>query len=158
MKVSVKVEGIESVGQMLGAVHDSVQARKMEQVLLAEGARPIRDEWKQRAPRRTGKLRANIKARIGKRSGNWIASAFAAIGRKKTEAPHANLILSGARPHVIASTAKRAVHVGSGFFRWVRHPGFRAIDFTDAGLAAVETQVQENVAAGLAALIDKAAK
>lgn len=158
MKVTIKAEGVEAVGRQLGAIHDSLEARRMEKVLLDEGARPIRDEWKRRAPRATGRLRASIKAKIGRRRGNWIAGAFAAIGRKRTEAPHANVLLAGAKPHVIASTTAKVLRFAGRFAAWAQHPGIKANTFTDDGLAAVQASVEENVSRGLLALIDKATK
>lgn len=158
MRVTIKVEGLGDVVRQLAAAHDAMAAKHVEKVLVAEGARPIRDEWKRLAPSKTGQLVRSIKARIGKRRGQFIASAYAAVGRHKDEAPYANVLLKGAKEHVITPKTKQALKFGGRVFKWVRHPGFKANDFTDKGIAAVQSQVESGIKDGLKSLIETAAR
>jgi len=90
----VQVEGLDEAVRRVRSLTSSLEAKEVEQVLV-KGMRVVRDEAKQRVPVRTGLLKSAIKARIGKRRGKFVASAFAAVDYKK--APHAYLVEYGTR-------------------------------------------------------------
>lgn len=90
----VEVEGLEEAVRRVQSLKYALEANEVEKA-LSKGMRVVRDEAKRRVPVKTGLLKSAIKARIGKRRGKYVASAFAAVDYKK--APHAYLVEYGTR-------------------------------------------------------------
>lgn len=151
MRVTLQVDGFDDVVRRLKATQDSVEARNIERVLLNYGARPIRDEWKRRAPRgQTGNLQKGIVAKVGKRRfAQAIGTVLAA-----TNAPHSYLVLLGTKAHRIAAKTKRALKFGDRWAKSVKHPGAKANNFTEEGLAAVLPDIQRDIPEGFRILIE----
>lgn len=90
----VEVAGLDEAVRRVQSLRYALEAKEVEKV-LSKGMRVVRDEAKRRVPVKTGLLKSAIKARIGKRRGKYVASAFAAVDYKK--APHAYLVEYGTR-------------------------------------------------------------
>ena len=152
MRLEIKPQGFDEAIKRLNAVNDSVEARNIERVLLIHGARPIRDEWKRRAPRgETGNLIKGIVAKIAKRRGKYIGAVIAA-----TNARHSHFILLGVKPHEIKSRIGKVLAFAGHFAKSVKHPGAKPNNFTEEGLQAVQAQIDSAIPAALKVLIEEA--
>lgn len=152
MRLEVKPIGFDDAVRRLNAVNDSVEARNIERVLLIHGARPIRDEWKRRAPRgETSNLIKGIVAKIARRRGKFMAAVLAA-----TNAPHSHLVLLGAKPHEIKAKTAKVLRFAGRFAKSVHHPGAKPNNFTEEGLAALQPQLDADIPAALKTLIEEA--
>ena len=94
MRTSIEIEGLDEVSRRIKSVLSPLEGKDVTDVLV-KGARIIRDDAKQRAPKRTGKLRRSIKAKRGKKRGKLFSTAFAAVDVKV--ARYAYLVEYGTR-------------------------------------------------------------
>lgn len=99
----IEVENLDEAIKKTRSLISALEATDVEKVLL-KGVRRIRDRAKSIVAVRSGRLKKAIKAKIGKRRGAYVASAYAAVDYKK--APHAYLVEGGtkrmrARPYFV---------------------------------------------------------
>lgn len=92
MAKEFEIEGLDKAIQKVRSLVSALEAKNVENV-LKNGAQIIADKAEDNAPVDEGVLKSAIKAKKGKRRGNAVTSAFAAVDRKK--APHGWLVEHG---------------------------------------------------------------
>lgn len=121
--------------RVVGKIPDlSNVPRDISRKALRESVNILRKYARQEAPKRTGRLRSQMRTSV---------SPGKSEGRVRAAAPHAHLVHEGTRAHWIPKlgSRKRGVRVGGRWFRHVRHPGARKNPFMTRALGRGQPEV-----------------
>jgi hypothetical protein len=120
---------------------------------LRDAARPIIQEARSFAPRKSGALKKGIKAQVFKGKGNSDSVATLHIGFNRRTAWYGQILERGAKKHSIKPKNKKVLKIGDGFSSGADHPGTKSIPMLKksfdsqhkAALKILTTRLRERV-------------
>jgi HK97 gp10 family phage protein len=132
----IKLNGFKEIGKTLKTLETKV-ATKVVRKGVAKMAQIVRKDMRKRAPRKTGKLKKELRYKIVKsKKGGFTASVGAFNG-----AFYANFIEKGTKRHVIKPKGRRKVlSFGGKSVASVVHPGTNARPFIEPAFKASQDE------------------
>lgn len=166
---AVVLRGIQEAGRTLDRIGVAINGPEARAVIM-RGAVVMRNEVERQAPvgmdsKKPRTLRRAVVAlplpiRSGQPAGAIVKVNYSAKLAGVPAAPHAHLVESGTKAHIIrAKSGKTLVLFGGKVFREsVQHPGARANPFFARGTGSTRSQARQVILAGYVKLIEATAK
>jgi len=136
-KLLIDIQGLEAMGAQISQLSSPGLKNAIRASLRGAGGEALATEMKLRAPKRTGRLAAQIGIKDG--VGGEVSVGY------QGEDNIGTFVESGTKPHTIKARQNKAMWFGGHWVKSVEHPGFRGRFVAKKSLKAAEWEVLADI-------------